>query len=223
MGPQLVRFLALCGALAAVVFIACSLTEGFVSGFYQLLWFGPFLTARSEPVFLGGVGMFGALLIAFSPGLRWGLSSHDRVVWIGPLLIGVAGAAAILSALDPFSPSILSYDDGLFVLVSLLALSAAPLGTWVAQRKDPEWTGFATYSLVLGCALLATMAAVVLLSVMASGRGPLALSGALGERRDAVWLLMGMSCLWIVACAERIVVLETSIMSPLGSTRPDER
>jgi hypothetical protein len=97
--------------------------------------------------------LFGVLLIAFAVGLHRGAVA-GKWTPAGPVLIGVAGIAFILSGFktDPYGiPETLhAWIHGIAFFVIVLSLLPAFFFVWWRLRKDPAWRGYDRFSLISG-------------------------------------------------------------------------
>jgi hypothetical protein len=96
---------------------------------------------------------FGLTLIFFALGLHRGVASRGRFSWAGPALLVVSGVALILAAFktDPYPMQGLQTWHGAihFLAFVLLVLSflLSLFFWWRRLRLDPQWRGYAPYTL----------------------------------------------------------------------------
>jgi Protein of unknown function (DUF998) len=101
--------------------------------------------------------VFGALLVAFAPGLHRGMAGGSRV---GPALLAVAGAAFVLSGFktDPdISGGPQSWHGlihGIAYLLIVFSLLPSFFFLWWGMRRDPPWRAHGLYTLVTGVAMV---------------------------------------------------------------------
>src|SRR6266516_613461 len=109
----------------------------------------------------------GILTLGFAVGLRQVLQTGRGSVW-GPLLLGIFSVALIVAGLFVTDPS-LGYPPGtqssgpqtlhgtIHGVAGLIAFSSLPIASFVMARRfagDPNWKGWALYSIVTGVLVL---------------------------------------------------------------------
>ncbi len=163
---SLVRFLALCGIAAPVVFATLVTVAGFIYDGYSHV-----AQAVSE---LGGDGaqqpllqninffLAGALFIAFALGLHRGIGGGKGSA-LGPVLVAVFGVSSgLANALLPCDPGceFQSFTGTMHNLTGLGGFIAAIGGMWVISRRlqrDPLWRGLSRFSSMAAVAALVSL------------------------------------------------------------------
>ncbi len=112
--------------------------------------------------------VLGVLTLVFAGGLQRGLRP-SRWCAVGPGLLALSGAAALLAAAFPLRQDAAGvvYDPGGHVVAGTMFFAASALGLVVLSRRvaaDPVWSGLARWTLIAG---LASVAAFVLMRALA--------------------------------------------------------
>ena len=159
------RFLIIGGAIGPLLFIIVLLIEGATRPGYRA-WHN-----YGSSLSLGDLGWMqianflvcGLLTLGFAIGLRQVLQTGRGSVW-GPIMIGVFSVALIVAGLFVTDPS-LGYPPGtsssgpqtlhgtIHGLAGLIAFSSLAIASFVMARRfagDPNWKGWALYSIVTG-------------------------------------------------------------------------
>ena len=163
---NLLRFLALCGIAAPIVFTILVAVSGFIYEGYSHV-----TQAVSE---LGGVEaqypllqnanffLIGVLFIAFAFGLHRGIGGGNGSIF-GPVLVGGFGVSAGMgSAFLPCDPGceFQTLTGTLHNLTGLGGFVAAIAGIFVISRRlrgDPNWQTFYSFSWITGIAALVSL------------------------------------------------------------------
>jgi len=196
-----VRFCALCGTAAPVIFVLTVGTLGYLTPGYN-----PAARLMSElgetgaplaPVMnLAGFVATGFLMILLSVGLREGLG-RGRMATAGSLLVAGAGIAYLAMAVFPCDPGCVAVSPAgrVHLILGLLAILMAIVSVFVlgySTRGKAGWEGCFPYSLVTGVLL------VMVLPVFAAAQG----SAGLWQR-----ILVGIVLLWEEVMAIRLFLL----------------
>ncbi len=209
---KMLRFPALCGISAPIIFVIVMIVAGF---FYED--YSHVTQAISE---LGGVEaqypivqnanfiVFGILVVAFAFGLHRGIGD-GRGSRLGPILVGIFGIIAVAHAFLPCDAgcefkSLIGALHNLTGLSSFLALCVGILVTSRRLKGDPNWQSYRGYSLLTGVAALVSLVAWIGVSKAA---GVDAVSGVLQR------VFTGIVLLWIEVVA--IQLLRISRRSPM--------
>lgn len=163
---NLLRFLALCGIAAPIVFVILVTVGGFIYEGYSHA-----IQAVSE---LGGVEaqypllqntnffVIGVLFIAFAFGLHRGIGG-GRGSTLGPVLVGLFGVSSgLANAFLPCDPGceFQSITGTMHNLTGLGGFIAAIAGIFVISRRlrgDPHWHSFHRFSWITGVAALVSL------------------------------------------------------------------
>jgi hypothetical membrane protein len=160
--PRSVVLLAWAGIIGPILFTAAFLLqERFRTGEYDPI---------AEPVSALEAGpngwiqqlnfvVFGLLTIAFAVGMHRGLRP-TRAGVAGPALIAVSGIGLLLAAAFPLREDAagITYDPGGHIVAGLVFFTTGAVGLIVLSRRianDAQWSGLATYTLVVGITALA--------------------------------------------------------------------
>lgn len=163
------RFLIACGAIGPLLFIIVLLIEGATRPGYRA-WhnYGSSLSLSDQGwMQIANFLVCGLLTLGFAIGLRQVLRTGRGSIW-GPLLLGIFSMALIVAGLFVTDPS-LGYPPGthgggpqtlhgtIHGLAGLVAFSALALASFVMARRfagDPNWKGWALYSIVTGAVVI---------------------------------------------------------------------
>ena len=163
------RFLIAGGAIGPLLFILVFLIEGATRPGYSA-WHNYVSSLSLSDQGWMQVANFlvcGILTLGFAVGLRQVLQTGRGSVW-GPLLLGIFSVALIVAGLFVTDPS-LGYPPGthgsgpqtlhgtIHGLAGLIAFSSLPIASFVMARRfagDPNWKGWALYSVVTGVLVL---------------------------------------------------------------------
>jgi len=203
--------LAVCGLLAVVAFVSSLVARGFVVGFDRPWWAIPLFSLPYQPEERIGLGAFGGFLLAFAIGLWLDFVTVRRKRPVGAVLIGAAGAAAIISALFPLNqrdPASIGYYNGFFGAAVVVSLMTAPFGMWGPQHDDPRWRRLAPLTQLVGSVLLATFVISLLFF------------GGIGNAHTIGFTLIffGVALSWVASTAAGLLVLQSR---PGRSSRSD--
>jgi hypothetical protein len=108
---------------------------------------------------------FGLALIVFAIGLNRGVASSERLSWVAPALLVVAGLALVLAAFkaDPHimqGPRTWHGEIHLLAfLVLVLSFLLALFFWWRRLSRDPRWRGYARYTLIAALLYIALLCA----------------------------------------------------------------
>jgi len=159
------RFLIAGGAIGPLLFIIVLLIEGATRPGYSA-WhnYGSSLSLSDQGwMQIANFLVCGLLILGFAIGLRQVFQTGRGSVW-GPILLGVFGVSLIVAGLFVTDPS-LGYPLGthgsgpqtlhgtIHGVAGLIAFSSLPIASFVMARRfvgDPNWKGWALYSIVTG-------------------------------------------------------------------------
>jgi hypothetical membrane protein len=163
------RFLIACGAIGPLLFIIVLLIEGATRPGYSA-WhnYGSSLSLSDQGwMQIANFLVCGLLTLGFAIGLRQVLRTGRGSVW-GPLLLGIFSMALIVAGLFVADPS-LGYPPGthgggpqtlhgtIHGLAGLVTFSSLAIASFVMARRfagDPDWKGWALYSIVTGAVVI---------------------------------------------------------------------
>jgi hypothetical membrane protein len=175
------RFLIACGAIGPLLFIIVLLIEGATRPGYSA-WhnYGSSLSLSDQGwMQIANFLVCGLLTLGFAIGLRQVLRTGRGSVW-GPLLLGIFSMALIVAGFFVTDPS-LGYPPGthgggpqtlhgtIHGLAGLVAFSALTLASFVMARRfagDPNWKGWALYSIVTGVLVIVFFIAATTVSAL---------------------------------------------------------
>jgi hypothetical membrane protein len=158
-------YLIACGAIGPLLFIIVFLIEGATRPGYNA-WHNYVSSLSLSDQGWMQIANFlicGLLTLCFAVGLRQALGPGKGSVW-GPMMLGVFGLALIVAGLFVTDPS-LGYPVGthssgpqtlhgiVHGVAGLIAFSSVAIASFVMARRfagDPNWKGWALYSLVTG-------------------------------------------------------------------------
>ena len=207
------RFLIAGGAIGPLLFIFVLLIEGATRPGYSA-WhnYGSSLSLSDQGwMQIANFLVCGLLTLGFAIGLRQVLRTGRGSVW-GPLLLGIFSVALIVAGLFVTDPS-LGYPPGthgggpqtlhgtIHGLAGLVAFSSLALASFVMARRfagDPNWKGWALYSIVTGAVVIVFFIASTTVSALdESGVLPGSPTGLL----QRIAIIVGWG--WIVLLAIR--------------------
>lgn len=198
LSPRLVRFSALCGMAAPLLFgftvgILGSLRPGYSHASQMMSELGETGAPLAPAMNLLGLAGTGILMVLFSLGLRDGLG-RTRAATAGSLLVAGAGILYLVMAAFSCDPGCIATTPAgaIHMVAGLLATVVAILSAFVigyALRGQEGWEAYSVYSLVTGVLVLATLP--VFLSAGAS-------AGAWQR------VLVGLLFLWMEVIALRL-------------------
>ena len=165
--PLALRILLGCGAAGPLLFIITFLVEGVTRPNYNP-W-RHFVSSLSQGeqgwMQIANFVICGTLVVCFAFGLRRVLRPGKGATW-GPILLGVFGLCLIGAGLFVTDP-LLGYPPGadetltragkIHMLLSLVVFIALSSACFVLARRfagDPEWRGWAAYSIASGVLVL---------------------------------------------------------------------
>jgi len=175
------RFLIIGGAIGPLLFIVVLLIEGATRPGYSA-WhnYGSSLSL-SDLGWMQIVNFLvcGLLILGFAVGLRQVLQTGRGSVW-GPILIGVFSVALIVAGLFVTDPS-LGYPPGthgsgpqtlhgiIHGVAGLTTFSSLAIASFVMARRfagDPNWKGWAVYSIFTGVLVIVSFIAATAVSAL---------------------------------------------------------
>src|SRR6266536_4825516 len=209
------RFLIAGGAIGPLLFIIVLLIEGATRPGYSA-WhnYGSSLSL-SDLGWMQIVNFLvcGLLILGFAVGLRQVLQTGRGSVW-GPILIGVFSVALIVAGLFVTDPS-LGYPPGthgsgpqtlhgiIHGVAGLTTFSSLAIASFVMARRfagDPNWKGWAVYSIFTGVLVIVSFIAATAVSALdESGVLPVSPTGLL----QRIGIIAGW--VWIALLAIRLL------------------
>jgi uncharacterized protein DUF998 len=171
----LTRFLIAGGAIGPLLFIVVLLIEGATRPGYSA-WhnYGSSLSLSEQ-----GWMQIANFIVGFAIGLRQVFRTSWGSVW-GPILLGVFGLALIVAGIFVTDPS-LGYPPGthssgpqtlhgtIHGLNGILTFSSLAIAIFVLARRfagDPNWKGWAVYSIVTGVLVIVSFIAATTVSAL---------------------------------------------------------
>lgn len=169
--PLVTRLLLWAGAVGPLLFVVVLLIEGATRPGYNA-WhtFGSNLSLGDQGwMQITNFIVCGILTLGFAIGLRLALHSGKGSVW-GPILLGLFGLILIVAGIFVTDPG-LGYPPGMLkpvnptghgiihALAGLFVFILLPIATFVMIRRfsgDPNWRGWALYSLLTGLIMIAS-------------------------------------------------------------------
>ena len=192
--PETQRLLAWAGIVGPVLFTLCFVAQ-------ELARRGDFSTLE-EPVSALEAGphgwvqqanflVFAALTIAHAVGLHLGMRSSRGGI-VGPALLALTAVGGIVAAAIPFREDAfgVAYAPAGHVvggMIFFLGSPAALIALCFRMRRDPRWSGLATYTLASGIALI--VAAVLTITLVIPDDAPLHDWAGLVQRLTVVVVL----------------------------------
>ena len=179
--PLATRLLIAGGAIGPLLFIIVLLIEGATRPGYSA-WhnYGSSLSLGDQGwMQITNFIVCGLLTLCFAIGLRQVFRTDRGAVW-GPLLLGVFGLALIVAGLFVTDPS-LGYPPGthgggpqtlhgtVHGVAGLIVFSSLAAASFVMARRfagDPNWKGWALYSIVTGILVAVSFIAATAVSVL---------------------------------------------------------
>src|SRR6266567_426199 len=218
------RFLIAGGAIGPLLFMIVLLIEGATRPGYSA-WhnYGSSLSLGDQGwMQIANFLVCGLLTLGFAVGLRQVFQTGRGSVW-GPILLGVFGVSLIVAGLFVTDPS-LGYPPGthgsgpqtlhgtIHGLAGLIAFSSLPIASFVMARRfagDPNWKGWALYSIVTGVLVIVFFIASTTVSVLDESG---VLPGLLPACFNALAIIAGWS--WIALLA---ISLLSQMRSPVAT------
>ncbi len=179
--PLITRLLLWAGAVGPLLFVVVLLIEGATRPGYSA-WhnFGSSLSLSDQGwMQITNFIVCGLLTLGFAIGLRQVLHSGKGSVW-GPILLGLFGLELIIAGIFVTDPG-LGYPPGvatpanptghgvIHALSGLAVFISLPIATFVMTRRfagDPNWKGWALYSLLTGIIMIASFVIFQVLGAM---------------------------------------------------------
>jgi hypothetical protein len=215
------RFLIACGAVGPLLFILVFLIEGATRPGYSA-WHNYVSSLSLSNQGWEQIANFlvcGLLMLGFAVGLRQVWQTGRGAVW-GPILMGIFGLALIVAGVFVTDGS-LGYPPGaqagtwhqtlhgtIHGVAGLVAFTSLPLACFVVARRfagDPNWKGWALYSVVTGAVVIGLFIAFTAVSTLdEKGVLPNSPTGLL----QRIAIIAGWS--WIASLAVRLLCKGTS-------------
>ena len=175
------RFLIAGGAIGPLLFIIVLLIEGATRpGSNAWHNYGSSLSLSDQGwMQIANFLVCGLLILGFAIGLRQVFQTGRGSVW-GPILLGIFGLALIVAGLFVTDPG-LGYPPGthgggpqtlrgtIHGVAGLITFSSLPLASFVMARRfagDPNWKGWALYSIVTGVLVIVSFIAATAVSAL---------------------------------------------------------
>jgi len=158
--PDRRKWLALGGVLAPIVFVVAVIVTAAGRPDYHhasqaISELGEIGAPRAALMNYGGFLLYGVLIVGLAVGLHDGIGRGPGD-WLGPLLLGVYGAAYVAVAFAPCNPGCTgvapSANEQAHFLVSrfiILTAVATPLVLFARLAKDPAWAAVSPLVLIL--------------------------------------------------------------------------
>ena len=218
------RFLIAGGAIGPLLFMIVLLMEGATRPGYSA-WhnYGSSLSLGDQGwMQIANFLVCGLLTLGFAIGLRQVFQTGRGSVW-GPILLGVFGASLIVAGLFVTDPS-LGYPPGthgsgpqtlhgtIHGVAGLIAFSSSAIASFVMARRfagDPNWRGWALYSIVTGVLVIVFFIASTTVSVLDESG---VLPGAPIGLFQRIAIIAGWS--WIAILAIRLL---SQMRSPIST------
>jgi hypothetical protein len=177
----LTRFLIAGGAIGPLLFIIVLLIEGATRPGYSA-WhnYGSSLSLSDQGwMQMANFIVCGLLTLGFAIGLRQVFRTGRGSVW-GPLLLGIFGLALIVAGIF-VTDSGLGYPPGthssgpqtlhgtIHGVAGLIAFSSVAIASFVLARRfagDPNWKGWAVYSVITGVLVIVSFIAATVVSAL---------------------------------------------------------
>jgi hypothetical protein len=220
------RLLIACGAIGPLLFILVFLLEGATRPGYSA-WHN-FVSSLSLSdqgwMQIANFLVCGLLSLCFAVGLRRVLRTGKGSIW-GPILLGVFGLGLIVAGIFVTDPS-LGYPPGthgsgpqtlhgtIHGLAGLIVFSSVAAASFVMARRfagDPNWKGWAPYSIVTGVLVVSLFIAFTTASTLDENG---VLPGAPVGLLQRVAIIAGWG--WIALLAIRLL---GKMQSPLSTPR----
>jgi hypothetical membrane protein len=220
------EFLLLCGVIGPLLFILVFLIEGATRPGYST-WHNYGSTLSLGPGGWMQITNFivcGLLTLCFAIGLRQVFRTGKGAVW-GPILLGVFGVALIVAGVFVTDPS-LGYPPGtrsigpqtlhgtIHGVNAIITFGSLTIACFVMARRfagDPNWKGWALYSLVTGILVVVSFIAATAVSALdESGVFPGSPTGLL----QRIGIIAGWG--WIALLAIRLL---SQMRSPVPGAR----
>lgn len=218
-GTRLTQWLLAAGVIGPVLFVIALLIEGATRPGYSA-WrnFGSELSLSSQGwEQVANFYMCGLLCIAFALGLRRAMGTGRGATW-GPILIALFGLSLISAGIFTTDPA-LGYPPGVAIhntafmreslhsilhgLSGLAAFASLAAACFVLARRfagNPEWRGWARYSVLVGLIVAASFVAANAASVLdMRGVWPNAPTGLI----QRIGIVAGWS--WVALLAARLL------------------
>ena len=205
--PLMTTLLLWAGAVGPLLFVAILLIEGATRPGYNA-WhtFGSNLSLGNQGwMQITNFIVCGILTLSFAIGLRQALQSGKGSVW-GPILLGLFGVMLIIAGIFVTDPG-LGYPPGvpkpanptghgiIHALAGLFVFILLPIATFVMTRRffrNPNWKGWALYSLLTGLIMIASFIVSQWLGAMdesgALQNAPIGLVQRIGIIAGWVWI-----------------------------------
>jgi len=179
--PLATRLLIACGAIGPLFFVIVLLIEGATRPGYSA-WHNYGSSLSLGPggwVQIANFIVCGLLTFCFAIGLRQVFRTGKGAVW-GPVLLGVFGVSLIVAGIFVTDPG-MGYPPGthssgpqtlhgtIHGVNAILAFGSLAAACFVLSRRfvgDPNWKGWALYSLVTGVLVVVTFIAATAVSAM---------------------------------------------------------
>lgn len=175
------RFLIACGAIGPLLFILVFLIEGATRPGYSAWrdYVSDLSLSDQGWMQIANFLVCGLLTFCFAVGLRQVLHSGKGALW-GPILLGLFGLGLIVAGLFVTDPN-LGYPPGAHMggpqtlhgtihgLAGLFCFSLLAAASFVVARRfvgDPNWKGWALYSIITGMVIIVGFIASTAVSVL---------------------------------------------------------
>jgi len=224
--PLVTRLLIACGAVGPLLFVIVLLIEGATRPGYSA-WhnYGSSLSLGDQGwMQITNFIVCGLLTLCFAIGLRQVFRTGRGSVW-GPILLGVFGLALIVAGVFVTDPG-LGYPPGTHTsgpqtlhgtihgVNAIITFGSLAIAIFILARRfagDPNWKGWALYSLVTGVLVVASFIAATFVSALDEGG---VLQGSPTGLLQRIGIIAGWG--WIALLAIRLL---SQMRSPVSSAR----
>jgi hypothetical membrane protein len=205
--PRTSRFLITGGAIGPLLFILLLLVEGATRPGYDAWRMAGSALSLSDQGWMQITNFIvcGLLILGFAVGVRQTLGGGRGATW-GPILLAVVGIGLIVAGIFVTDPAF-SYPPGTpdgstlhptlhgnihFFLGGLAFFSGLPASCFVLARRfagDPQWKGWAAFSVVAGVLMLAFFVAYAGVAASVQG-GPAGLLERISISIGMAWMAL---------------------------------
>lgn len=214
---RLATLAALAGAAAGIGFVVSFLVQGALREGYDPVrhYVSQLSLGAGGWVQVATFLVTGALMVVFAAGLRRGLSPGRGAV-AAPILLALTGLGLVTAGLFPADPGLNGFPPGttlppdsptpsftvhiLSAAVVFFTLPAACVVLARRFRRDPDWRGWAGWTLAAGVVVWVTWAG----STVLSGDGSAPIDGVIGLVQR-IYLVVAFG--WVTAVSLRLAAL----------------
>ena len=196
------KFLALCGLVGPVIYaFVVAVLGGLYPGYSHLTQAMSELGAAGAPhsliMNMAGLGLLGAMILAFAAGLHQSIRQHSGTT-VGAVLIGASGLSLVMTAIFPCDTGGETTTSGMvhgaFAVVGVVCMIVGMLIISLVLAEDSHWQRYAIFT--VATALLASALAVLYgFDVIVTWKGAL-------QR-----ISMGVALLWVEVMSFKLLRL----------------